>query len=50
VREDWLGLYRELACAKRELKVQEEIKGLNRLENRNRDDLNLKREGEAVGR
>jgi glycosyltransferase involved in cell wall biosynthesis len=52
VREEWLGLYRELADAKkgRVRPVDEAAQSLNRRESLDREDLTLKRESEAVSR
>jgi glycosyltransferase involved in cell wall biosynthesis len=52
VREEWLGLYRELAGAVvgEARKVDEETQILNGRESLSREDLTLKREGEAVSR
>jgi L-malate glycosyltransferase len=56
VREEWLGLYHELACAPEGLRSlerkrkSEEMKSLGGRERRSREDLPLKREGKAVSR
>jgi glycosyltransferase involved in cell wall biosynthesis len=53
VREEWLGLYRQLACKDADAAssvTREEMKSLNEPETVEREELTLKREGEAVGR
>lgn len=52
VREEWIGLYSELAGAKEsvERKAHQETKGLNEPEGTDKAELALDREGEAVGR
>jgi glycosyltransferase involved in cell wall biosynthesis len=52
VRDEWVGLYRELAAAKdgEERRANEDTKSPDGRESLDREDLSLKREGEVVSR